>query len=123
MTDILIIETDEPPLRLLAWGLREEGLNVATVAGPDAASTTPKPTAVIMNTHMEAGEKRLWIGSIRYLLPGVVVLDLAANGDPVLSDSGADAYIYPPARVDQILDVIGKLTSPGAISAAPEGAN
>ena len=66
MTDILIIETDEPPMHLLASGLREQGLNVATVAGPDAASTAEKPAAVIMNTHMEAEEKRLWIASIRY---------------------------------------------------------
>ena len=100
---ILIIEAVEPRLRLLDWGLRGEGLEVTTVAGLPAGAPELRPDVIVMNTGMPPDGKRAWIQALRYLVPGVRVVDLASDrhGDEAY-DTGADAYVEHPFRIDEV---------------------
>jgi DNA-binding response OmpR family regulator len=100
---ILIIEAEEPRLRLLDWGLRGEGLEVTTVAELPAGAPELRPDVIVMNTGMPGNGKRVWIQSLRYLVPGVRVVDLVSDhrGDEDY-DTGADAYVHKPFRIDEL---------------------
>ncbi|MDP9236138.1 MAG: hypothetical protein M3P30_01840 [Chloroflexota bacterium] len=62
MTTILIIERDDAAMRLLAWGMREEGYTVLTSAGADelVAGERIVPDVIVFNTGMAEDIKRLW---------------------------------------------------------------
>jgi DNA-binding response OmpR family regulator len=114
-TKILIIERDDPRLRLLEWGLREEGLEVAHASDPATAERAgARPDVIVFNTGMPAPSKRAWIDSLRYMVPGVRVVDLAAEGEQGTRDSGADAYLAAPFRIDELQSIISTLV-PGGI--------
>lgn len=102
-TRILIIEAAEPRLRLRDWGLREEGLEVITVAGLPPGAAELRPDIIVMNTGMPAEGNRAWVQSLRYLVPGVRIVDLVNDdhGDDAYT-TGADAYVQHPYRIDEL---------------------
>jgi DNA-binding response OmpR family regulator len=114
-TKILIIEKDDPRLRLLEWGLREDGLEVAHASDPATAGLDgARPDVIVFNTGMPVASKRVWIDSLRYMVPGVRIVDLAAEGEFGTGDSGADAYLAAPFRIDELQTIISRLV-PGGI--------
>ena len=120
MTTILIIERDDEAMRLMAWGMRELGHHVVTSAGADelVAGEAVRPDAIVFNTGMPMEVKRLWVRSLRYIVPGVVVIDLCTTGDRTTYDTGADGYPEQPYRVDVLSNLIESLRARRA--AAPE---
>ena len=109
MTTVLLIEKDSPAVNLMEWALRQEGFEVVVATDPEAADGVAlKPDVVVFNTHMPGDGKRLWVSTLRFLVPGVSVIDLVPPGDPA-HDTGADAYLQQPYRIDELAEIITNL--------------
>lgn len=109
MTTVLLIEKDSPAVNLMEWALRQEGFEVIVATDPDAADGIAlNPDVIVFNTHMPGDGKRLWVSTLRFLVPGVAVIDLVPANDPA-HDTGADAYLQQPYRIDNLIDIITKL--------------
>ncbi len=110
MASILIIEKEDPAMHLLAWGLTQEGYTVATASDPElvGAKDALKPDVIVLNTGMSRDIKRLWVSTLRYLVEGVRVIDLTSDANDS-TDSGADAYLTAPYRIDNLVEVMQRL--------------
>lgn len=122
MTTVLIIERDDAAMRLLAWGMREEGYTVLTSAGADelVAGERIAPDVIVFDTGMAVDVKRLWVSSLRYIVPNVDIIDLCTTADMSTYDTGADGYLEPPYRVDKLMAVIETLRRSRAIAPVSE---
>ncbi len=111
MTTILIVERDDATMRLLAWGMREEGYTVVTSAGADEliAGERVAPDVIVFNTGMAVDIKRLWVSALRYIVPYVDIIDLCSTEDMSTYDTGADGYLEAPYRLDKLICVIEAL--------------
>jgi DNA-binding response OmpR family regulator len=109
---VLIIEEDSPRVRLLGWALDQEtDYQVLIAPSADRMSTVAvRPRFIVFNTHMAVRDKRLWIQALRYLVPGVAVIDLH---EPAVDDdrdgSGADAYLAKPYHVSSLVEIMVSL--------------
>jgi DNA-binding response OmpR family regulator len=114
MTTILIVERDDAAMRLMAWGMREEGYTVVTSAGADEllAGERVAPDVIVFNTCMAVDIKRLWVSALRYIVPYVDIIDLCTTADISTYDTGADGYMEAPYRVDKLVSVIEALRGP-----------
>jgi hypothetical protein len=74
-TTVLVIERDDPNLKLLAWGLQEEGFDVLTADAPAIPGGDVRPDFIVFNTGMLAEDKKLWVDMMRYLAPGARIID------------------------------------------------
>ena len=108
MATVLIIERDNKAMRLLAWGMREAGHHVVTSVGADelVAGDRLQPDVIVFNTGMAVDVKRLWVSSLRYIVPQVDVIDLCTTGDISTYDTGADGYLEAPYRVDALVNLM-----------------
>jgi DNA-binding response OmpR family regulator len=117
--DVLIIEREEPLIRLMAWALQSEGLSVGVAPAIDEALQTAaadKPRCVIFNTGMPDSEKRQCIDDLRRRAPGAMIIDLATPDRQPHGPTGADAYLATPFYPDKVSDLVRQLLgarSPG----------
>ena len=111
MATVLIIERDNRAMRLLAWGLREAGHNVVTSVGADelVIGDRLEPDVIVFNTGMPMDVKRLWVSSLRYIVPDVDVIDLSPTGHIPTYDTGADGYLEMPYRVNALVHLMDEL--------------
>jgi DNA-binding response OmpR family regulator len=104
---IIVVESDPPALRLLAWGLREEGYEVDLCLLDNAVGcvrdATPAPVAAIVNLIIDDVAKRACVASLRAAASALRIIDLCAHeGD----GCGADAHIQAPWRLSDIIAAI-----------------
>ena len=120
ITTVLIIERDDEAMRLMAWAMREEGFTVYTSAGADELVTGDqiKPDVIIFNTGMAVDVKRLWVSSLRYVVPNVDISDLCTTGDIASYDTGADGYLEGPYLLKNLVKVIDALRRKRELAAA-----
>ena len=111
MSTVLIIERDNRAMRLLAWGMREAGHFVVTSVGADelVIGNRLEPDVIVFNTGMPMDVKRLWVSSLRYIVPDVDVIDLSPTGHIPTYDTGADGYLEAPYRVDALVHLMEEL--------------
>jgi DNA-binding response OmpR family regulator len=110
-TTVLIIEKDDPRLKLMEWGLLQDGFDVTVASGPHAVAggQAARPDVIVMNTGMPAESKRIWIAGLRYLVPDVKIVDLPSGPHDAEYDSGADAYLREPFRLDALHAIVETL--------------
>jgi DNA-binding response OmpR family regulator len=117
---ILVVEQGGPHVRLLTWGLQEEGYEV--LAAADFSHWDEKDAVLrdvlVFNSHMTPASYVLWVKAIRALVPGVKVVDLATSVGSPPQSTGADAYVYPPHRVEELVAAIARITG---VSPPPKG--
>ena len=111
MANVLIIERDNQAMRLLAWGMQDAGHTVVVSAGPDelVLGDRVQPDVIVFNTGMAMDIKRLWVRSLRYMVPNVDVIDLRPAGDESAYNTGSDGYLEPPYGVDQTVALMESL--------------
>jgi DNA-binding response OmpR family regulator len=97
MTTVLNIQADEQTMLLVHWILSEDGFRVMDALGAPATLARPhQPDVVVINTDMDASEKRVCIIALRELVPGVKILDLGIDAELDSYDTGADHYLNKP---------------------------
>jgi DNA-binding response OmpR family regulator len=110
MLAVFIVENETPLLRLLGWALLEEGLKVARATSLREALDRlagAEVEALIVNATLAEDDLRSWIGELRAAAPGTRIVALRPPG---VRHAGADAYVDPPYRVDELLWSIGQQT-------------
>jgi DNA-binding response OmpR family regulator len=106
MATVLVIENDVPALRLMAWGLMEEGFEVGMAHVPDALDRVraKPPDFIVFNTLAPAAQKAALIENFRTSSPSVRIIDVSDS-----DTAGADAHAALPIRVEAIVDAIKRL--------------
>ena len=95
-TTVLNIQRDEQTLLLAHWILSEDGFEVIDALAAAPVITKLRPDIVILNTDLDDAEKRACIAALRRLVPGVSVLDVGADAQLDMHDTGADRYLNTP---------------------------
>ena len=97
-TTVLSIQSNEQTMLLMHWILSEDGFVVVDALGaqPTTLALPNRPDIVVINTDMEASEKRACIGALRELVPTVSILDLGVDAELDTYDTGADQYLNTP---------------------------
>jgi DNA-binding response OmpR family regulator len=109
-TTVLIIEKDDPRVELLHWGLQQEGFDVVHATDPEhAAREEFRPEVIVLNTGMAADVKRIWITSLRLIVPGVRIVDLPGGPHGDDYDTGADGYLSDPIRLDHLQTLMTRI--------------
>ncbi len=96
---ILLIENDVPRLRLMGWGLIEEGFDVVVARSADEAIGRIEslgPAVIIFNTTLDVESKRACVLELRRKSPDVRIIDV--SDDPDVS-AGADALLIEPVTI------------------------
>lgn len=99
----IIIESDSPALRLLAWGLREEGVAVdvcpsgAEIAGLAAAA--PPADAIIINAMLDDAAKAACVASLRAAVTTWIIDLCVHDGDGCC----ADGHVQAPWRLADVV--------------------
>jgi DNA-binding response OmpR family regulator len=108
MAAVLVIESPAPLLRLLTWGLTEEGYQVSTAPTPEEATEHIKsapPMAVVLNCDATAAERLAMISTVRRELAGGRLIELVPAG--AAPSTAADAYVQHPYVLREIIELIG----------------
>jgi DNA-binding response OmpR family regulator len=103
--DVLVIEPKEPLVRIMAWALREEGcrVEVAHTAEDGVRLQQERPRdAVVFNTELPLDARRRFVEAFRAASPLTCVLDLQSD------ESGADAHLAEPFRLDDLLSRVSE---------------
>jgi len=121
MATVFIIERDNKASRFMAWRLRQAGHAVVSSFGGDELVTGERvqPDVIVFNTSMPMEVKRLWVSSLRYIVPDVDVIDLCTTTDLATYDTGADGYLRAPYRVDALVALMEELRAQRELAAAP----
>ena len=121
MATVLIIERDDKAARFMAWRLRQAGHKVVTSVGADELVTGERvqPDVIVFNTGMPMDVKRLWVSSLRYIVPEVDVIDLCTTVDLSTYDTGADGYLQAPYRVGALVALMEELRVRRATATVP----
>jgi DNA-binding response OmpR family regulator len=114
MASILVIEPDEPVLRLIGWALIEAGHEVATTLELEDAVTLAerhRPDLIIFNGPMRTSTLEEHVSRIRELVPQAKVIDLHEAGGAYDEQRMflADAAIEKPFPAIDLLDTIDLL--------------
>ena len=110
--DVLIVEDDEPVMRLIGWALKVQGRRTGTATTPDEAAEqalASQPRVVIFNTCMSVTDKRACIQELREAVRGVRVIDLVTGDRRGSADTGADAYVFAPLYPDRVIDAVDEV--------------
>jgi DNA-binding response OmpR family regulator len=114
--DVLIIENDEPIMRLIAWALASHGLETdTTTPTPDIVEYVrhARPRVVIFNTGIAAVEKRSCIRELRDAVRGVRVIDVVTGARQPEALTGADGYLEAPLYPDKAIDLVQSILRDG----------
>jgi len=114
MPSVLIVESEEPLVRLMSWFLIEAGFEVTAVKDAYTALErfpASRPDVIIVNTHLPEPAKRDYIERWRAATRDAKVLDVvdAAPSAP----SGADAVLRLPFHADTLIETVQNLISAG----------
>ena len=111
MPSVLVIENDLPAMRLMAWGLMEEGIEVGVAHVPEAGERlrARPPDIIVFNTLKRTAEKAQLVREFRAISPGSRIIDVSetSEGD---SEVGADAQLTLPVKIDDLVSAIQRLT-------------
>jgi hypothetical protein len=97
---ICVIEDETPMVKLLVWGIREEGHQVMAVPMPAQWRRTPDTRHVIFNFDFPPEECGKIVHAVRTRLADASILHLATHE---IARCGADAQLPPPYRVADVL--------------------
>lgn len=109
MATVLVIESEAPLLRLLTWGLMEEGFKVSMTRSPAEAAgriASMDPGAVILNSSEPAEQRRTVIAAVRAVAPSICVIELQPRNEDAPSSTGANATVAYPYTVAGIASLI-----------------
>jgi DNA-binding response OmpR family regulator len=112
MPIVLVIENDVPAMRLMAWGLMEEGMEVAVAHVPEAADRLRdrQPEFIVFNTLKRSEEKAQLVREFRALAGGVKIIDVSDRTEGERPEIGADAYLSTPLRIEELVLTIKALS-------------
>jgi len=104
---VLILQDDQPPFRLLAWGFQQERIPCEVVPASkfrDALQVPASlaPQVVILNV-ASAGAREQAIAHLHEQLPAAMSIALVTEQDPT---SGARHTLTPPFELAQIIALI-----------------
>src|SRR5262245_6878508 len=114
MAKVLLVETEEPLMRLMAWFLLEELHRVTAAPNLDVARTAAadgRPEVIIFNTHLPSDVKRGVIAELRTRSPGAAVIDINDESNTP-GDTGADVYLRRPFDSYDLLTAVKELAPP-----------
>ncbi len=122
MPRVLIVQHDQPAVRLLAWGLSQEGIETLVAPGDDAPEhlAAQPPDVIVMNTNIDAEHKRTVISALRMLAPAASIIDLAPDAEAAGRNTGADIYLNEPFRVDDLVARIRDLVPDPSVPSGGE---
>lgn len=110
---LVVVEDDSPALRLLAWGLQEEGYVVEVCLLDNAAGCiremAEKPAVALLNMTANIDDKRRCVATLRDAGAPWVIDLCAVSGE----DCGADASVETPYRLTSIVEAIKDLLAGG----------
>lgn len=110
---VLLVEGDEPLVRLAAWFLIEAGYDVDQVAHPDHAVDYVRaapPHVVVLNTPAADADRADCIGRLRELAPAAGYIDISPRAWPdVPAETGADRYLRLPFHADTFVETVADL--------------
>jgi CheY-like chemotaxis protein len=111
MPSVLVIENDLPAMRLMAWGLMEEGIEVGVTHVPEATERlrARPPDVIVFNTLKRTAEKAELVRGFRQISPASRIIDVSETGDGD-SDVGADAQLTLPLQIVDLVSAIKRLT-------------
>ena len=112
MPSVLVIENDVPAMRLMAWGLMEEGMEVGMAHVPEATDRLREraPDIIVFNTLKRTDEKARLVREFRALAPRARIIDVSEQAEGDVSDIGADAQLTVPLKISQLVDTITALS-------------
>jgi hypothetical protein len=109
MKIVLIVESEEPLMRLMFWALADAGYRVekaTSIADAVDHAADIHPEVIVFNTGLAVDEKRHAIGQFRVLVPGVKVVDFAMPEARPNEDSRADGYLRTPLTPWKVRDTV-----------------
>lgn len=111
MPTVLVVENDVPAMRLMAWGLMEEGFEVAMAHVPEALDhlTTRKPDFIVFNTLKRTDEKAGLVAKFRDLAPSAIVVDVSEESESAREEVGADAHLSLPLDMRTLAQALNQL--------------
>jgi DNA-binding response OmpR family regulator len=112
MPSVLVIENDLPAMRLMAWGLMEEGIEVGVAHVPEAAARlrARPPDVIVFNTLKRTGEKAALVREFRAIAPDSRIIDVSEQTAGSDRDVGADEHLTLPVRIMDLVSAIRRLT-------------
>jgi DNA-binding response OmpR family regulator len=107
---ILLIESDAPVMRLMAWALTQEDFDVEIISPRKAMELRglDGPDAAVFNMSASSEDKKAYIRHLRMLHPHCVMIDVdqfGAGGGSV-RDSDADSYMLRPLTLNDVVESI-----------------
>jgi DNA-binding response OmpR family regulator len=113
IAEIVLVQDEDPPFRLAAWVLREEGFTVTVVRRTDTLSVTAPATApdiAIANLEGPADGHAATLGVLRDAAHGAPILHITDDAAHEKAACPCDAVISPPFTADTLLGEIARLT-------------
>lgn len=114
MPSVLIVESDEPLVRLMAWFLLEAGFEVTAVKRAEDAEERLggyAPDVIVLNTPMPDEQKVTLIRAWRAITPTVSVLDVSYSrvSTEDVAAVGADTHLAMPFHADELVECVRSL--------------
>ena len=109
---VLLVETDAPLVRLMAWFLVEAGFVASKVdlAGDIVGRAIEcGADVVVFNTGLPPGEKRHYIELLHESVNAPKVLDVSDGAHRTFPDTSADAYLMQPFDADDLVASVRNL--------------
>jgi DNA-binding NtrC family response regulator len=113
MADIVLVQGEDPPFRLAAWVLREEGFTVEVVSPADGLRPSfraASPVLAIANLDGPADGQAATVGLLRSAAHGAPILHITHDAAHDKAACPCDAFILPPFTADALLSEIARLT-------------
>ena len=114
MAGVLVIENEQPLLRLLTWALMDAGFSVSMSRSADdaiARAQQIEPSAIVLNMAFGPEVKQSAIKRLRASYPHACLIDMLTPLDQDMPKSAADAHIGPPYAVVEIVDHVNHWTA------------
>jgi DNA-binding response OmpR family regulator len=114
MTKVLLIEPEQPLMRVMGWVLTEAGFEVI---GLQDARTAEKqlpeirPDVTVLNGDYGEPERARWLDRLRARWPGARVIDIHRMQVWGESTEHADASLTKPFHADTLVEAINDLVS------------
>lgn len=112
MPTVLVVENDVPAMRLMAWGLMEEGFEVAVAHIPDALDylSARRPEFIVFNTLKRTDEKAALVAEFRVRAPYAKIIDVAEEAESVREEVGADAHLASPLEIRTLVKTMNQMS-------------